>query len=169
VTLPSNSVHAVPRKVRAFFWAGGTLILAASCLFVVVTTLDGPHSRLNANEASAVSKLRTIITLQHEYKAAHAHTGFACELSSLKTLGQQTFPDYSLQFLTAGVQSGYRFSLVSCGSDTNQATVRYQLVAAPIERGTTGIMAFCADQTGVIWWDRDGSAASCLEARHTLE
>jgi hypothetical protein len=135
---------------------------------LVVPTLDGPHSRLSANEVSAVGKLRTIITLQDEY-AAHAYTGFACELPLLKPLGQQNFPDYSMDFLTTGTQSGYRFFLVGCGSDTNRARVHYQLTAVPVEEGITGIRAFCADESGVIWYDKAGSAANCLASRLPLE
>jgi hypothetical protein len=64
----------------------GSLVLAAVLYLLLVPTGE-PHSRLLANEVSAVTKLRTIITLQDEYTAAHAHTGFACEpgLSSTST------------------------------------------------------------------------------------
>jgi hypothetical protein len=104
-----------------------------------------------AHEASAVSKLLTIIGLQNRYATAHPNTGFACELPLLKAVGQQQYPDDSFEFLATGVRSGYRFSIVSCISDANRARARYQLVAIPVERGTTGVKAFCADEAGVIW------------------
>jgi hypothetical protein len=60
--------------------------LALSCGAVVILVgagiipvLDGPHSRQHANEAVAVSKLLTVITLQNKYEAAHPDKGFACE------------------------------------------------------------------------------------------
>jgi len=70
-------------------------------------------------------------------------------------MGQEKFPSYSLEFLTAGVQSGYKFSLLSCRSDANRARVRYQITAVPIEHGTSGVRAFCADEGGVIWYDAE--------------
>jgi hypothetical protein len=169
VILFDNSSRRLPRIVRILLWIMGGLISAAGLFLLVIPTLDGPHSRLFANEASAVSKLRTVITLQDEYSAAHAHTGFACELPLLKPIGQQKFPDYSLEFLSTGVQSGYRFSLVSCSSDANRARVRYQVTAVPVEQGTTGIRTFCADEAGVIWYDLEGSATNCLASRHALQ
>ena len=157
------------RMLRAFLWVIGGLILAAVLFLLVMPTLDGPHSRLFANEASAVGTLRTVITLQDEYSAAHAYTGFACELSLLKSLGHQKSPDYSMEFLTTGLRSGYRFSLVSCRSDANRASAHYQITAAPIEQNKTGVRAFCADEAGVIWYDLEGSATNCLALRHPLQ
>jgi len=147
----------------------GGLILAAGLFLLVVPTLDGPHSRLFANEASAVSAVRTVITLQDEYSIAHAYTGFACELPLLKPMGQQKFPDYSLEFLTTGLRSGYKFSLVSCRPDANRARAHYQFAAVPVEQNKTGVRAFCADEAGVIWYDLGGSATNCLASRHALQ
>ena len=93
-----NSSRRLPRIVRILLWIMGGLILAAGLFLLVIPTLDGPHSRLFANEASAVSKLRTVITLQDEYSVAHAHTGFACELPLLKSIGQQPFPTIHWKF-----------------------------------------------------------------------
>ena len=159
----------IPRIVRALLWVVGGLILAAGLLLLVVANLDGPHSRLFANESSAVSKLRITLTLQDQYMAAHAGNEFACELPLLKPVGRQSFPDYSLEFLTAGFQSGYKFSLLSCRSDANRARVHYQVTAVPVEPGTSGVRAFCADEGGVIWYDAEGSPTNCLASRHPLE
>jgi hypothetical protein len=147
----------------------GSLMLAAGLLLLAVPHLDGPHSRLFANEASAVARLRTVVQLQDEYMASHAYSGFACELPLLKPIAEQKFPDSLFEFLTTGTQAGYKYSLVACDSDANRASVRYQLTAVPIEQGRTGIRAFCADQTGVIWYDMGGSPSSCLAYRHALE
>jgi len=152
----------------ALFVACGVL-LSAGLLLMIVPTLDGPHHRRLANEAAAVSKFHTIFALQAEYMAAHAGNGFACDLSLLRPFGQGKFPDYSLDFLTAKVQSGYRFSMASCSSDANRARVHYQITAVPVARDTTGIRAFCADETEVIWYDADGSATNCLASRRPLE
>jgi hypothetical protein len=145
------------------------LLLAAGLLLLVIPSLDGPHSRRLANEAAAASKLRTIGLLQTQYMAAHAYSGFACELPLLKPSEEQNETDDSLHFLTTGTQYGYKFSLVNCGSDANRARVHYQVMAIPVERGTTGFRAFCADESGVIWDDETGSATKCLVSRHAVQ
>jgi hypothetical protein len=166
-------VSLVPNKAAYVSWlsfetlaAVGIYVLLAGIMFVPV--LDGPHSRRLANEAFAASKLHDIVTLQDEYMAAHAYTGYACDLSLLKPIAQQKFPESAMEFLTAGVQSGYRFSLVSCGSDASRASVRYQVAAVPVERGKTGLGAFCADETGAMWYDAKGSATNCLLSRRAF-
>lgn len=166
---PDNARRRIRAILRNSSFVTCGLLLAAGLMLLVVPTLDGPHSRRLANEASAVSKLRTILTLQDQYMAAHAGNEFACELPLLKPIAQQEFPDYSLEFLTTGVQAGYRFSLVSCGSDANRARVRYHVTAVPVEHGTTGLRAFCADEAGVIWYDAEGSPSDCVASRHPLE
>ncbi len=90
--------------------------------------------------------------------ATHAYTGFACELSLLKPIAQREFPNSELEFLATGVQSRYRFALVTCGSDANRAGVRYQVAAVPVDGGKTGLRAFCADET-----DRCGTTRKGLE------
>src|SRR5215475_6620163 len=71
--------------------ASNTRLVAAGSLLLVVPNLHGPHSRLFANEASAVGKLRTIVQLQNEYTARRENRGFACNLPLLKPIGQQKF------------------------------------------------------------------------------
>ena len=164
-----NSSRRFPRIVRALLWVIGGLVLAAGLCIFLLPKFAAPHARIFANEASAASRLHTVITLQDEYTAAHAYMGFACELPLLKPIGRQKFPDYSFEFLTTGVQSGYRFALTSCGPDANRPRARYQVIAVPVEHGTTGIRAFCADETGVIWYDLEGSATNCLVSRKVLQ
>jgi hypothetical protein len=102
--------------------------------------------------------------------AAHAGNGFACKLLLLKPTKQRTDIDYDpLSFLTTGIHSGYRFSLSNCGSDPNRPAIHYQLVAVPVEHGRTGFRAFCADESGSIWYDKAGSSTNCLTSRLPLE
>ena len=96
---------------RVLLWMMGGLILALGLLLLVTPTLDGPHSGLFRNEASAVSTIRVLITFQDEYSTLHPDSGFACELLFLKPIGQQKRPGDSLDFLTIGLRSGYKFSL----------------------------------------------------------
>ena len=167
---PDNPRRRIRAILRTLLFVMCGLLLAAGLLLLVVPTLDGPHSHQLANEAAAVSKVRTVVTLQDQYTAAHAYNGFACALSQLRPTDQRNEADYDpLRFLTTGTQSGYKFSLINCGSDANRARVHYQITAVPIEHGTTGFRAFCADESGLIWYDKAGSATNCLNSRRALE
>lgn len=162
-----NSSRKLPRIVRVLLWIMGVLILTAGAFLLLIPTFDGPH-RLFVNEASAVSTLRTVISLEQEYSTAHPNTGYACELPLLKPIAKNRFPTILLELLTSGLRSGYRFS-VSCPSDANRARVHYQLTAVPVEQSKTGVLAFCADEAGVIWYDLDGSVTNCFGSRHALQ
>src|SRR5436190_24242550 len=85
-----ESPSAIPwlkhRTLRQSIW--GILVfcglLLSAALFLPV--LDGRGSRMRANEAVAVGKLREINTLQAKYAAEHPGIGFACSLPALKSV-----------------------------------------------------------------------------------
>lgn len=77
--------------LRAFLWVIGGLVLGDGLLLLVVPTFDGPHGRLFAHEATAVSTLRAVVTLEDAYTTSHAMTGFACELPLLTPIGKLKF------------------------------------------------------------------------------
>jgi hypothetical protein len=108
------------------------VLFAVLIFLVAATNLDGPHSHRLANQAAAVNKLRTVVTLQDQYAVAHAYNGFACELPLLKPFEQRNEPDY---FLITGMHSGYSFSLVNCGSDANRERVHYIVYIGPAPKG----------------------------------
>lgn len=165
-----NSYRKIPAVLRIGLLVIGVLLLAGPLLLSVIPTFDGPHSRQRANEAATVGRLRTLVTLQNQYMALYPSNGFACELPLLRPNEQRDKVNYDpLGFLITGTQSGYKFSVVNCGSDATRAKAHYQVTAVPIEHGITGFWAFCADESGVIWYDEAGSATNCLESRHALE
>lgn len=156
-----------------FLWAllsiCGLLIVAA----VFMPVLDGPHSRQHANEAAAVSKLRAVATLQSKFASTHAAKGFACELPLLRTAenqGDGVDDDYGpLRFLTTATGAGYKFVIGNCYADAKGVVAHYQVTAVPIEQGTTGFRAFCTDDSGLLWYDPEGSPTNCLASRRALE
>jgi hypothetical protein len=164
-----NSSRRVSRIVRICLWILGGLVLAGLAFIPFAPSLDGPHSRQLANEASAVSKLHKIRTLQDEYAASHAEKGFACDLPLLRATDQPKASDYDpLQFLVTE-QSGYKFALANCYGEANRRVTHYQATATPVVFGSTGFRAFCTDDSGLIWYDSEGSAAKCLASRRSLE
>ncbi len=139
----------IPPTLRVLLLIACSLLFAVCLLLLTVRNLDS-HSRQRRNEATAVSKLALLVAFQKEYAATHSDSGFPCELSLLKPIALQEYPDSPLEYLTTGVQSGYKFAIVSCSPEPNRATAPYQVTAVPVEHGTTGFRAFCTDDSGSV-------------------
>ena len=143
--------------------------LASGCyLFTVlwpVAKIDGPRGRVVRCEASTVSALEKLSTLQQKFASSHHNEGFACDFDTLKSTGD----DFDQEFLKAGLRSGYRFVLRGCGRDSSGVVTRYQITAVPVERGKTGDRSFCANQTGVIRFDASGSPDACLARGQAID
>jgi hypothetical protein len=165
--MPQNPRPRSPLFLYALVAAGGLLLVA----LLSITVLDRPHSRQYANEAAAVSKLRAITTLEKTFAGAHVDKGFACELPLLRPAeGEQNPVDYDpLRFLTTGTSVGYKFVLGNCRTDAKGVLIHYEATAVPVERGKTGFHAFCTDDSGLLWYDADGSATNCLASRRALQ
>ena len=132
--------------------------------------LDGPHSRQHANEAVAVSRLRALIAIEKKFSTVHVDKGFACELPPLMAAAREETPvDYGPPlFLVTGTYAGYKFVLGNCRTNEKGVVVHYEATAVPVERGKTGFRAFCTDDSGLLWYDPEGSATDCLKSRREI-
>jgi hypothetical protein len=127
--------------------------------FLIIAAIAIPsvlRARMAANESAAISSLRTLNTAEVSYSATHANVGFTCSLSDLSDLIDSK--------LAGGQKSGYAFELSGCTPGEGGAMVKYQVVAYPITRNTTGRRAFCSDESAIIKVDADGSVRNCLES-----
>jgi hypothetical protein len=70
--------------------------------------------------------------------------------------------------LLAGESSGYKSVLAGCTSTEKGIVIRYRITAVPIARGLTGVRAFCADESGTLFYEENGSATECLSLRLPL-
>jgi hypothetical protein len=143
----------------------GIGVLSLAALFI--PTLDGPNSRRIAREAAAVGSLYRITALQNDYAAAHPAMGFACQLPSLKP-SSYAKDDTQLDELLSGDYAGYKISLTGCAPEPGGVVTQYRVTAVPLEPEKSDVRAFCADQTGVLWYDADGSAEKCLSVRRKI-
>jgi hypothetical protein len=162
-----------PNRVRRRFWLQLLVALCAVLAVLFIAALFVPvldvNKRQRGNEAVTVSRLRRLNALQNNYAASNPAKGFACQLPQLKpatSVGDTYNPD---EFLLTGAQSGYKFAVTVCQTDPNGVTTQYQVTAVPLELGKSGFRAFCTDQTGVTWYDSDGSAERCLASRRPLQ
>lgn len=152
---------AIAGLVLGYIW------IAAIPLVLIIAAIAIPNllrARMAANEASAVSMVRSITAAETTYAAAHSGEGFTCSLPSLteSTLNVRGFAN--------GQRFGYVFELSGCSAATeNAANTKYQVVAYPLRTNQTGVRAFCSDETGFLKVDADGSPQRCLESGSELQ
>ena len=129
------------------------------------------RARIAANESSAAAGVRTIITAEVAYYEKFPAIGYACSLASLggnstsvSSPEQASFIDENL---ASGTKHGYRFAIQNCvNTETDH---KYQVVAYPETRSSSGVRAFCSDESGVIKVDSRGSPDDCLSNGAVLQ
>jgi hypothetical protein len=122
------------------------------------------RARMAANESSAVGGVRQLVVAETAYANNHSDEGFACSLSKLAD--EQLIPTD----LGTGSRTGYSFEIPHCSPGTTGApNLKFQVVAHPLTPNTSGIRAFCADESGVIKVDSGGSAENCVESGTPLK
>ena len=137
--------------------AGFTLIelLIVVAVIMVIAGIAIPNfirSKMRANEAGAVSNLRTITTASVVYTTTYG-SGFA---SSLATLGGNPATPSASQaglidlVLSSGVKSGFIYTYTVLATDANGNAQAFSVTADPITPGTTGDRHFYTDQSAVI-------------------
>ncbi len=140
------------------------LIVVAIILVIVGIAIPNLlRSRQAANEASAISSIRTLTNSEIAYAAAYPEVGYTCDL---KEMGPYTdYPSSSAagyidEVLAKGQKAWYLFSIENC---TGTPRVTFFLKAVPVEGG--GVRKFCSDQTALLRFDPgsgDCTAASAL-------
>jgi hypothetical protein len=137
--------------VLGYLWLGGWILATTTSAFV-------DHSRLLANQASAVGSLAGINTAATIY--AEAYGRFPPSLAVLGPAKTDN-PDASAEpskkaaglideFLASGRKSNYRFAYHPGPADSTGKITTYAVHADPIEPGKTGKMYYFTDQTCVI-------------------
>ena len=131
-------------------------LLVVVIIIAIVAAIAIPNllaSRRSANEASAVSSLRTIHSAQATYQATQ---GLNTNYGTLAQLMAVAAPDTAGLIDTAlgsGAKSGYNFTV-----DASTAQI-YCAEAHPTTPGTTGNRSFAVSQPGVIYAAPDDSIA----------
>ena len=127
-------------------------LLVVVIIIAIIAAIAIPNllaSRRAANEASAISSLRTIHSAEANYQATlGGNTGYA----TLPALGTNNLIDSVLGSATAS-KSGYNFLATVTTSQVYCATAKAST------QGTTGVRSFGVSQPGVIYAVTDGSVA----------
>ncbi|MGB2592698.1 MAG: prepilin-type N-terminal cleavage/methylation domain-containing protein [Candidatus Acidiferrum sp.] len=139
-------------------------LLIVVAIILIISAIAIPtymRSRMQANEASAVSSLRLINTAAITYFSTYQQVGYPPTLTSMGGASPCTSTSTSACMLddtvAEGTKSGYNFAWTS---DGNVPSVAYTATATPIVVGKTGQRMFCTDQTGVTRYDLSGSGCS---------
>lgn len=137
----------------------GYMGLAFIPVILILAAIAIPNllrARIAANEAMAVSSIRSITSAETRYAESHRSAGYTCSLSDLRN-------DIDDR-LAEGQKYGYVFELRGCaGEGSGTPNTKYQVVANPMTRNQTGTRVFCSDETVNIKTIGANSTGTCLE------
>ncbi len=154
------------RKQQKGFSLIELLIVVAIILIIAAIAIPNlMRSKIAANESSAVGSVRTITTAEITYSSTWG-TGFAAGLTQLggaapcaaATAAAACLID---PLLSTGplTKSGYVFNAAGTLPDAAGNFQGFEVNGTPSTVQTTGVRAFCADQTGVVRFVSPGAAA----------
>ena len=149
--IPENGIYFAPGVVmnreRGFSLIELLIVVAVLTIIAAVTVPNLLKARSAANESSAISSVRAIITAQSTFTATLGNGSYAANLAILSTAGLID------QALGSGSKDGYNFTSIGAGAI-------FTVTATPMTFDVTGNRGFFADQTGVIRFDISGTATS---------
>lgn len=145
-------------------------LLIVVAIILVIAAIAIPNlvkSRMSANEASAVSSLRSINTAQTSYMVSYPEIGYADALTKLAAASSGTIGPNSAGLLDWVLgcpsqpcqKSGYNFSIVNA---TGTPVSSYQVTAVPTLLNQTGHRGFCTDQVPTMSYDPSGGTNCTL-------
>jgi type IV pilus assembly protein PilA len=124
------------------------------------------RAKMAANEASAVTALRTYNTVLARYAVECPKQGYPPNPTYLKLDGSRpsSCPEGNLTNISQGgalpVKWGYRYFYIPMKRDATGHISKYGLAADPVTPGATGVRHFYTDETGTIRSSLRGGADS---------
>ncbi len=119
------------------------IVVAIIAIIAAIAIPSLLNARMSGNEASAISSLRTLTTVNEQYRTRFGN--YSPTLAALNTEG------YIDAVLGGGTKSGYAFNYAGPGAT-------WSTDATPSTVGTTGERGFFSDESGVIRFTTNGVA-----------
>jgi type IV pilus assembly protein PilA len=151
------------RKQRGFSLIELLIVVAIILIIAAIAIPNLIKAKIAANQASAVSSLRVIVTSNANYHGVFAGfapslmalggTTAACSGAPAPTLTQACLLDPILSGATAAAtpKSGYFFTYTAVGAaQPSGAFPDYHAIATPALQGSSGDFHYYVDQTGVV-------------------
>ena len=150
------------RKQKGFSLIELLIVVAIILIIAAIAIPNLLRARIAANEASAVSTIRTINTAEVTYSTSFPTKGYADLLTNLGGAAPCT-PAVATgclidSVLGAGTKSGYTFAATGANA-VNGVNTTYTAGAAPITFNQSGVRNFCSNEDGVLRFNA-GAAGS---------
>lgn len=151
------------RKGNGFSLIELLIVVAIILIIAAIAIPNLLRARISANEASAVSSIRTIQQAELSYTTSYPSNGYAAQLSNLgganPCVPTPTNACLIDQSLAGGTKAGYAFTAAG-GNPVNGANTTYVIGAAPISFNQSGVRLFCSTEDNVIRWDANASQST---------
>ena len=152
-------------------------LLIVVAIILVICAIAVPnflHSRIAANESSAVYSIRTINTAQVTYQSTYPTVGYATALSLLASPASGPASSNNAGILdsvlgcTSSVcsKSGYNFSLADISGSPVSA---YSVWGVPISLGNSGYRTFCSNNMNPVLFDPSGGPVDSGNCNQALQ
>lgn len=144
-------------------------LLIVVAIMLIIAAIAIPNlirARIAANESSAVSSVRTIMTAQSAYSTAFPNIGYAVALVNLG--GSPPCTPTSANgclidtVLASGTKGGYSFNAVGGNPSPQGANTSFSVGAAPNSPNLSGVRRFCGLNDNVIHYDLNPGLVSTL-------
>ena len=133
------------RREEGFTLIELMIVVAIIAIIAAIAIPSLLNARKAGNEASAISSLRTLTTVNEQYRTRFQN--YSDDLDGLNTAG------YIDSVLGGGEKSGYAFNYTKTGST-------WSCAADPVSEGNDGDRHFFVDQSGIIRFNATATANS---------
>ena len=148
-----NAIRNADPRLAGFSLVEILVVVMVILIIAAIAIPNLVHGKMRANEAAAVSSVKTINTAQLMYNDAFPEVGYSGSLTNLGAHGSSCEKPTSTnaclimdEALTSGMKNGYIFDIVG---DGNTPTASYSVTAVP-ESAVSGRCNISSSESGDI-------------------